>query len=297
MILEWTNLALGDIPAVGLVRVGASHDVADWFVNSAEIGHPDGSTSLASMMSLHPWGERIWGVDPLDASEGGEIRNSEPSYNAAEGIRIAAPNVTSTVSSLKIGIVTGMGLGLDDLNADKLAELEVMGFVEDFPVFAPTEIEANEDFILVLDGMLPDLPPDLQINGNFLILDRPDLVGQELFVYVQSQTPESIVGNYSLVNEAPILNTGILGDLDGDGFVGIADLNIVLGSWNQNVPPADPAADPTLDGFVGIADLNFVLGNWNSGTPVAANANIPEPGCVALLMAGGLVLLHQRSAA
>ncbi len=57
------------------------------------------------------------------------------------------------------------------------------------------------------------------------------------------------------------------GDLDGDGFVGINDLNVVLGNWNQNVPPADPAADPSGDGFVGIDDLNEVLGNWNAGTP------------------------------
>ena len=32
------------------------------------------------------------------------------------------------------------------------------------------------------------------------------------------------------------------GDLNGDGFVGIADLNIVLGNWNQNVPPGDALA-------------------------------------------------------
>ncbi|MEZ6192944.1 MAG: hypothetical protein R3C45_16855 [Phycisphaerales bacterium] len=31
----------------------------------------------------------------------------------------------------------------------------------------------------------------------------------------------------------------LVGDLDGDGFVGITDLNIVLGNWNQNVTPAD----------------------------------------------------------
>jgi len=63
------------------------------------------------------------------------------------------------------------------------------------------------------------------------------------------------------------LNNSIVGDLDNDGFVGIADLNIVLGNWNQNIPPGDPLADPSGDGFVGIDDLNTVLGNWNAGTP------------------------------
>lgn len=67
------------------------------------------------------------------------------------------------------------------------------------------------------------------------------------------------------------------GDLDGDGFVGITDLNIVLGAWNQSVPPADLITDPSGDGFVGIEDLNIVLGNWNAGTPPVSGAAIPEP--------------------
>jgi T5SS/PEP-CTERM-associated repeat protein len=84
------------------------------------------------------------------------------------------------------------------------------------------------------------------------------------------------------------------GDLDGDGFVGISDLNIVLGNWNQNVPPADPLADPSGDGFVGINDLNAVLGNWNAGTPPAAESGtIPEPGALVLMGASCAVLLRR----
>jgi hypothetical protein len=90
---------------------------------------------------------------------------------------------------------------------------------------------------------------------------------------------------------------GIPGDLDGDGFVGIADLNIVLGNWNQNVPPGDPLADPSGDGFVGIEDLNTVLGNWNAGTPPVAGA-VPEPATLTLLaMAGSVILIRRRRTA
>ncbi len=84
------------------------------------------------------------------------------------------------------------------------------------------------------------------------------------------------------------------GDLDGDGFVGIADLNIVLGNWNQSVPPGDPLADPSGDGFVGIADLNVVLGNWNAGTPPSDGAAIPEPGTGLLLLTLGVVMSRRR---
>ncbi len=74
--------------------------------------------------------------------------------------------------------------------------------------------------------------------------------------------------------------SSIAGDLDGDGFVGIGDLNIVLGNWNQSVPAGDTAVgDLSGDGFVGIEDLNVVLGNWNAGTPPGAPpaAAVPEP--------------------
>jgi len=100
-----------------------------------------------------------------------------------------------------------------------------------------------------------------------------------------------------------VVAPGLDGDLNGDGFVGIADLNIVLGNWNQNVTPGDLLlGDPSGDGFVGIADLNVVLGNWNTGTPPGAppgaypgaypgapggNANIPEP--ASLLVLTGLI--------
>ncbi|MEZ6192473.1 MAG: hypothetical protein R3C45_14450 [Phycisphaerales bacterium] len=54
----------------------------------------------------------------------------------------------------------------------------------------------------------------------------------------------------------------LVGDLNDDGFVGIGDLNIVLGAWNQNVAAGNKMlGDPSGDGFVGIEDLNEVLGN------------------------------------
>ncbi|MEZ6191049.1 MAG: hypothetical protein R3C45_07120 [Phycisphaerales bacterium] len=87
---------------------------------------------------------------------------------------------------------------------------------------------------------------------------------------------------------------GIEGDLNGDGFVGIADLNIVLGAWNQNVPPGDPLADPSGDGFVGIADLNVVLGNWNAGTPPTDAAAVPEPVSAVVFTALGLMAMSRR---
>ena len=98
--------------------------------------------------------------------------------------------------------------------------------------------------------------------------------------------------------------TGSLeGDLNGDGYVGLDDLQPILDHWNQNVTPGDPAMGDIAgpggtgpDGYVGLDDLQPVLDNWNAGTlptPIAGNA-IPEPGSVALLALGAAGLTRYR---
>ncbi len=86
-------------------------------------------------------------------------------------------------------------------------------------------------------------------------------------VYLAVSANPGTTGAYLLTIETVVLE----GDLNGDGFVGIEDLNLVLSDWNAS-PPTDPAADPTGDNFVGIEDLNLVLGNWNAGTPPPVTA-------------------------
>lgn len=90
-----------------------------------------------------------------------------------------------------------------------------------------------------------------------------------------------------------LIQSTLIGDLDGDGFVGITDLNLILSGWNQNVPPANANADPSGDGFIGIEDLNVVLGNWNAGTAPPADAVIPEPGSVLIMTLGSTILMRR----
>ncbi len=104
-----------------------------------------------------------------------------------------------------------------------------------------------------------------------------------------TNSPTNYAGDVGSIGGTPPLT----GDLDGDGFVGIADLNIVLGAWNQSVPPGNPLADPSGDGFVGIADLNTVLGNWNAGTPPADGAAVPEPATLSIVGLAGVFFLRR----
>ena len=90
--------------------------------------------------------------------------------------------------------------------------------------------------------------------------------------------------------------TRLAGDLNGDGFVGLDDLDIVLTHWNQNVD-ADVwrVGDVTGDGYVGLDDLDVVLNNWNAGTPptIDTRATIPEPSTglmlLGIIIAGSLM--------
>jgi uncharacterized protein DUF4832/uncharacterized protein DUF4874 len=108
--------------------------------------------------------------------------------------------------------------------------------------------------------------PPLQEGEEYLVFQNVPTDGAGNISYTVSNGPSRNSG----LQIVAVSELGITGDLDGDGFVGITDLNIVLGAWNQNVPPGNPFADPSDDGFVGIEDLNVVLGNWNAGTPPRA---------------------------
>ena len=93
------------------------------------------------------------------------------------------------------------------------------------------------------------------------------------------------------------------GDLNGDGYVGLDDLQPILDHWNQSVTVGDtmmgdisgPGGVP--DGYVGLDDLQPVLDHWNEGTPPVPGA-IPEPGTLCLLAAGvGLLASGRRRGA
>ena len=81
------------------------------------------------------------------------------------------------------------------------------------------------------------------------------------------------------------------GDLDGDGFVNSADLDMVRGNWGSTVEP-NSNGDADGDGFVSSADLDIVRANWGAG-PAAA---VPEPATLAMLFGAiaGLSLIRRR---
>ncbi len=108
---------------------------------------------------------------------------------------------------------------------------------------------------------------DTNVSQTFNVADSP--TGLSVGDFNNDGLLDALVVRFENSLMTVLYNQLIAGDLNRDGFVGLTDLNIVLGNWNQNVTPGSWAAgDPSGDGFVGIADMNTVLDNWNAGTPV-----------------------------
>ncbi len=147
------------------------------------------------------------------------------------------------------------------------------------------------------------MPPD---SGQYQLLDvhgagaqRSDPKSGNAADWPYGHGPQGDViriDNFArLVRDAD--TSAMIGDLDGDGFVGIEDLSLILGNWNTTVTALDLlAGDVTGDGYVGIEDLNEVLGNWNVGTPPVSGitALVPAPASVALMTAALIALSAHR---
>jgi hypothetical protein len=99
---------------------------------------------------------------------------------------------------------------------------------------------------------------------QFLVSDFVDPTDQFRIRFTASDTdPQSVVE--AAVDGVQLLSVdcGVLGDLDGDGTVGVKDLLILLGAWGPCADCDDCPADLDGDCIVGVKDLLILLGNWS----------------------------------
>ncbi|MEZ6192580.1 MAG: hypothetical protein R3C45_15000 [Phycisphaerales bacterium] len=98
--------------------------------------------------------------------------------------------------------------------------------------------------------------------------------GTQFAFYVQSQPNNAnLAAEHNTVTYSNVEGGSILtGDLNADGFVGIADLNIVLGAWNESQtpsgqrPPSSRTSAPTRATTTSSASKTSTS-CWATGTP------------------------------
>ncbi len=249
------------------------------FYNFEFIEFPDGNGGT----TIIPNPEFVTGVDGDQAAFIGAIPEPVGGEDAVSAYQFLGPANTYQ-AGLSYSLLVDVGksgrpgftppdtseLGLQFIYQNDLDQIVVL----DTLTLTAVDIQAND---LNEEGLVLDL------------LGPGDHIGREIGIRILPLS--GVSGNWTFDNVR--VDASLIGDLDGDGFVGIDDLNIVLSNWNQNVPPGDPAADPSGDGFVGIDDLNTVLGNWNAGTPPPPAA-VPEPVSSAFLGVGLAGMLMRR---
>ena len=115
-------------------------------------------------------------------------------------------------------------------------------------------------------GLLPSSPA-LDAGDNALAVDadgRPlccDIAGG---TRIQNGTVD--IGAYELET-----SSSLTGDLNGDGYVGSGDLDVIRANWGSDVLPGSLLdGDPSGDGIVNAADLDIVRANWENTLPTPA---------------------------
>ncbi len=134
------------------------------------------------------------------------------------------------------------------------------------------------------------------LNTGYNPYGQDSLYG-DISIYAAVQTPQNLAWLQSQGLRIIEDTTPVLGDANRDWFVDQSDLDLVLANWGSSTT-AGTGADVSGDGFVGIEDLDILLAQWGEGTPfpgvALAAAVVPEPGSLALLSLGLVVLRCRR---
>jgi hypothetical protein len=218
--------------------------------------------------------DRFYGKSPAPTSS----KRPGDTYSGSNGMRLTTVPATNNpvgasgfmltswldgtvVSDLKMADVTGMGLTISNLNRAGLNQLATNGLVLSVSNFAAHTLNQGDQFVVVLSGDINYLPPAVRTNGNYLLLNRPDLVGRTLMVSTTSSNSTAVVGNFNFVAEPPVLmqsqppvlsiahgtNSTVTVSWTGTGIL-VCSTNI-LGPWadvtNAISPYTIDAADPS----------------------------------------------------
>ncbi len=193
------------------------------------------------------------------------VSGGDYGWNFKEGSFFFIPNGANP------GYVTDMAQEVPDGLIDPIAEYDHDDGIAIIGGFVYRGIK-----IPVLEGryVFGEFALTFDNDGRLFYLDENDDI-QEFQLVDQDQVGRFVLGMgqdangelYLMANSTgvPFDSTGVvlrivpkLGDLNGDGVVGVPDLLVLLASWGN----MNSAADLDMNGIVGVSDLLILLANW-----------------------------------
>jgi hypothetical protein len=224
VIWTWTlpgATAATDVPINTIFHPGLSVDANNWSVANSQCYDINGISSTLPLTVDHSfYTDGLLGFASLNRRSHADSEQDAQAatYYARAGSNICAQGFMivptdapqTTIANLQFAEVTGMGIAISNLNAQGFAQLQASNLVTTVTNFGVHTLGPGQPFVVLLQGGAGCLPYDVVTNGNYIVLNRPDLLTKEVFLAWQSSNPENTVGNYSLMGEPPVVNLPVL---------------------------------------------------------------------------------------
>jgi hypothetical protein len=255
VVWTWTlpgTTAATDIPIGTEFHPGLGLDAANWNVPNCSVSDISGFVQLNIPLTVaHPMNNSLIAFPAVRGSESSSNPGQSTYYNpgtnfsCGRGFSIIASDTPQTVISLlQFADVTGMGLTLSNLNAAGLRQLQTNKLVTTVTDFGVHTLAPNARFVVLLQGEANCVPADVATNGNYLVMNRPDLLTRELYLVWNSTDSVMAVQNFALLSVPPVGNFPAL-------TINRQGTNSVLLAWDH----------PSV-GFVLQSTTNLVTKSW-----------------------------------
>lgn len=257
----------GDVnnTGAGRVIVSGNADVTFW----DDVAHTGALFNVATGSSVTFFGTAGFGV-----TGGGDV------FFEADVTPGSSPGLESFGGSVYFGVPASLVIEIAGTTpGTEFDRLEIAGVAE---------LSGNLD-VALLDGFNPSL------GDTFAILSAASIAGEFL-----SESLPSIAGGlgwqvlYGSSSVELLVTSALAGDYNNDGQVNLADYNV----WRDHLGgPAGTLVNDVDGGPIGDVQYATWKGNFgNSLSPAALSQSaVPEPGSLALLLAGVLLSFHYRT--
>lgn len=230
----------------GLMRVGDTVYVANNGTANDAPGQSiltldlDGNITGNFAVSGSPWSPIVWGDNLLLSFSGAGSRIDEISFDGqvVGTFHQGSANFIQQINANSLGGV--YAAAFSGLTTRGIYQYDADGAQVNFWNVGPARgvHELGNGLVLWADGVAVD------------VLDPATGVTVSVF---------DGAGSFQFISPLEIPDSGIVGDLNGDGVVDVSDMLLLLADWG---PCEGCAADLNGDGVVDVSDLLILLANW-----------------------------------